>query len=193
MHRKLDVRAARLDADLADHRQRRVAHPLVFFVAERLRGGHSDRIAGVDPHRVEILDRADDHDVVVLVAHHLHLVLFPAEDRFLDEHLRGGRLIETAADEVVVFRAAVGDRRAAAAHREAWPDHCRQADIFDPRPALVERLDGLAAGRFQADLVHRRLEPLAALGFVDHVGVRADHLDAVVVEHTVARTGPWRR
>ncbi len=45
------------------------------------------RVARVHAHRVEVLDRADDHDVVVDVAHHLHLVLFPADDRLLDQHL----------------------------------------------------------------------------------------------------------
>ena len=37
----------------------------------------------------------------------------------------------------------------------------------------------------QADLLHRLLEPLAALGLVDHVGVGADHLDAVLLQHAV--------
>ena len=31
--------------------------------------------------------RADDDDVVGLVAHHLQLVLLPADDRLLDQHL----------------------------------------------------------------------------------------------------------
>ena len=41
-------------------------------------------------HRVEVLDRADDHDVWRAVAHHLELYSFHAEDRLLEEHL-GGR------------------------------------------------------------------------------------------------------
>ena len=185
--RELNIRPARLDADLADHRQRRIAHPLVFLVAQGLRRRHRDRIARMDAHRVEILDRADDHDVVVLVAHHLHLVLFPAEDRFLDEHLRGGRRVEAAADEVVVLGPAVSDRRTAAAHGEARPHHCRQADLVDPRAGFLDRLHCLAEGRFQADLVHRFLKPLAALGLVDHVGIGADHLDAILLEHAMLR------
>ena len=52
---------------------------------ERLRGGDGDAVAGVDAHRVEVLDRADDHGVVGAVAHHLHLELFPADDALLDE------------------------------------------------------------------------------------------------------------
>ena len=44
-------------------------------------------VARVDAHRVDVLDRADDHDVVVAVAHHLELELAPAEHRLLDQHL----------------------------------------------------------------------------------------------------------
>ena len=65
MDGELDVRAARFDADLADHGQAGVPHPLVFLVGQRLGRGDRDRIARVDAHRVEVLDRADDHDIVV--------------------------------------------------------------------------------------------------------------------------------
>src|SRR2546426_2180192 len=38
----------------------------VLDVGERLRGGHGDRVARVHAHRVDVLDAADDHDVVGL-------------------------------------------------------------------------------------------------------------------------------
>ena len=41
----------------------------------------------MDAHRVDVLDRADDHDVVVAVAHHLELELAPADHRLLDQDL----------------------------------------------------------------------------------------------------------
>ena len=59
---------------------------------KRLRRRNGDRVAGVHAHRVEVFDGADDDDVVVQVAHHLHLVFFPAQDRFFDQHL-GDRAI----------------------------------------------------------------------------------------------------
>ena len=85
---ELDVAAAGLDADLADDGDGGVAHPLVFLVGQRLGRGHGDRVAGVDAHRIEVLDGADDDDVVGLVAHHLQLEFLPADDRFLDRALR---------------------------------------------------------------------------------------------------------
>src|SRR6266568_5013820 len=71
--------------DLADDRDRRIAHALVFAVGQRHRGSNRDRVAGVDAHGIEVLDGADDHDVVAAVAHHLELELFPAEDAALDQ------------------------------------------------------------------------------------------------------------
>ena len=84
---KLNVRAAGLDTDFADHGQTCIAHPLVLFVRERLRRGDGNRIAGVYAHRVKVLDATNDHDVVVHVAHHLHLELFPADDGFFYQDL----------------------------------------------------------------------------------------------------------
>ena len=85
--RELDVRAAGVDADRADDRDRRVAQLLVRLVGERHLRRDGDRVAGVDAHRVEVLDRADDHDVVGAVADDLELELVPAAHRLLDEHL----------------------------------------------------------------------------------------------------------
>ena len=53
-----------------------------------LGGGDGDGVAGVDAHGVHILDGADDDHVVRQVAHHLQLILLPAQQRLLDQHLR---------------------------------------------------------------------------------------------------------
>ena len=93
--RELDVAAAGVDADGADDVDADVAELLVLAVGERERGRDGDRVAGVHADRVDVLDRADDDRVVGGVAHELELVLLPAEDRLLEEHLgawasRGG-------------------------------------------------------------------------------------------------------
>ena len=62
--RELDIAAAGLDANLAQHRQRGVAHHLEFLVGERQRRRHGDGIARVHAHRVDVLDRADDDAIV---------------------------------------------------------------------------------------------------------------------------------
>src|SRR6202021_261298 len=53
-----DFISAPLDADLGDKCDRRIAHPLVLAVGQRLRRRHGNRVAGMDAHRVEVLNRA---------------------------------------------------------------------------------------------------------------------------------------
>ena len=142
----------------------------------------------MNPHRIEILDRADDHDIVVIVAHHLHLVLFPPDDRFLDENLADGRHLDRPLHEsieLIIFKrdaveplppiVKLGPQNTAG--RPISPSHSRaSATLWTVRPR----------GEIEADILHRHLKPIAALGLIDHIGIRADHLDAELFEHAVA-------
>jgi hypothetical protein len=56
------------------------------------------------------------------VADDLHLIFFPAEQRFLDQHFGGRRAIEAAADDLLELLAVVRDAAARAAHGEAGAD-----------------------------------------------------------------------
>ncbi len=173
---ELHVGAAGLDADLAQHRDRGVAHDLIFLVGQRQRRRDRDRIAGVHAHRIDVLDRADDDAIVVLVAHHLHLEFFPAEHRFFDQHFAGRRGVDAALDDLDELRLVVGDAAAGAAERERRPDDGRQPDIVERFQRLDQRLDLVRARRRQADLGHRLAKQLAVFGLVDGVGGGADHL-----------------
>ena len=85
--RELDVRPARVDPHRTNHRDGRVTQLLVGLVAERHLRCDGDGVAGVHAHRIEVLDRTDDHDVVGVVAHDFELELVPAAHRLLDQHL----------------------------------------------------------------------------------------------------------
>ncbi len=106
--RELDVGAAGLDADGADHGDRLVAQLLVEAVGERLLRRDGDRVARVHAHRVDVLDRADDHDVVGAVAHHLELELAPADDRLVEQHLPDRRGLEAVRDDPLELLGACG-------------------------------------------------------------------------------------
>ena len=69
VHGELDVAAARVDAHAADDGDADVTQLLVFAIGQGEAGGHGDGVTGVHADRVDVLDRADDHDVVVAVAH----------------------------------------------------------------------------------------------------------------------------
>ena len=138
VHRELHVGTARLDADLAQHRERRVTHDLVLLVGQRLCGCDGNRITGMHTHRIEIFDRADDDAVVVLVAHDLHFVFFPAEYRGFNQYFSGRRQVETAADDVVEFLAVIGNASPAAAHGERRPDDNRKTDLRLALPGFLD-------------------------------------------------------
>ena len=69
-------------------------------------------------HRIEVLDRADDDDVVRAIAHDLELELVPAAHRLLDEDLPDRRLPEAALDVEGERRRIVGEATAVATERE---------------------------------------------------------------------------
>ena len=187
--RELHVRAAGIDPDLAQHRDRGVAHALVFLVGQRQRRCDGDAVAGVHAHRVDVLDRADDDAVVRAVADHLHLVLLPAGHGFLDQDLADRRGVEAAGGQLVELRAIVGDAAAGAAERVARPDHRRQADLGERRLRLGERAGDGAARQLEADLGHRGAKQLAVLGLGDRLDAGADQLHAMAREGAVLGQG----
>src|SRR5215469_5331645 len=108
MYSELNIRSAGFDADLPDHGNGRVAHGLVLAVGERLRRSDGDRVARMHAHGIEVLNRADDDDVVFEVAHDLELVLFPAEHGFFNQRLVNWGEIEAAGEHFEQLFAVVG-------------------------------------------------------------------------------------
>ncbi|MNE62300.1 hypothetical protein D3C80_1575710 [compost metagenome] len=82
----------------------------------------------MDAHRVDVFNRADDDAVIRLVADDFHFILFPAEDRFFNQHFGGRRGVEAGADDLEEFRAVVGNAAAGAAEGEGRADDGGQAD-----------------------------------------------------------------
>ncbi len=183
--RELHIGAAGIHADLAQHRDARIAHDLVFLVGQRLRRGDRDRVAGVHAHRIQILDRTDDDAIVVAVAHHFHLEFFPAEQRFLDQQLARRRGFQSALADLDELLAVVGDAAAAAAHREGRADHRREAQHLLHLQRFFHAVRDRRTGRGQPDAGHRLLEFFAVFGLVYGFPARAYHLDAVFFQHSM--------
>ncbi len=184
---ELDVGAARLDPDRADHAQRLVAKLLVEAVREGLGGRDRHRVAGVHAHRVDVLDRADDDDVVVSVAHHLELELTPAEHRLLDQHLVDRARREALRDDPEQLGLGAPHAAPLAAQRERRPHDRRQLDLARRQAALDlrHRLDDHRPRHTQAGVLHRPPERLPVLGPVDRLVVGADQLDPEALQRAV--------
>ena len=191
LDRKLDVRSAGIDADFADDPNRGVAHDLVFLVGQRLRGRDRYRIAGMHAHRIEVLDRADDHDVVRRVAHHLELEFLPSFDRLLDQHFVARRLFESVRHLGAIVVEFARDRAARPAQRSRRPDDHRQAELAQHPLGVGRRTRDRGARHLEPDLQHRLLEQVAILGLLDRLELRADKFALESIEH--ARLGKLDR
>jgi len=183
---ELHVGAAGFHTNFTQHRQRGVAHDLVFLVGQGLRRRHGDRVTGVHAHRVEVLDGANDDAVVLLVADHLHLVFLPADQRFVDQQLFGRRQVQATGADFFEFFAVVGDTAASAAHGERWADDAREAELLEHCIGLFHAVGDTGARALQADVLHGLVEARTVFGLVDGVGVGADHLYAELFQHAVA-------
>ena len=92
---KLYVAAAGKIAEGTHHGHGIVAHLLVGGVGQRHGRRYGDRVTGVDAHRIEIFDRADNDHVVEVVAQQFQLEFLPAQHGFFHQHLVGGRGVQT--------------------------------------------------------------------------------------------------
>jgi hypothetical protein len=130
----------------------------------------------VHAHRVEVLDRADDHAVVRPVAHDLELVLLPPGDGPLDEDLAHRAGVEPVGGHALELRRRGGDAGALAAEDVGGTDDDREADAPDHLVRVVHRVGDSRRWHLQADALHRLLEEVAVFGGADGLGVGADQL-----------------
>ncbi len=117
-------------------------------------------------HRIEVLDRADDYDVVAAVAHHFELELVPAEQRVLHEHLPDRALAQGTFEQQLEFRARASRAAAVAAKRERRPQDDRKRELLR---RLLDRRDDPRLGHLQAGRADGLAEELTVLGPADHV------------------------
>ena len=184
---ELDVRAPGVDADLADDGHGRIPHHLILAVRERLGGSDGDRVTGVDAHRVEVLDGADDDDVVRPIAHHLELVLLPSEHAPLDQALVARRLLKRPLHQGLEFLLGEGDAPPGAPESEAGADDRRNPDLQDDLPGLFEGMRVARDRQGETDPSHRLPELVAVLGLHDRVELGADQRHTEAIEHTGLR------
>jgi hypothetical protein len=152
------------------------------FVGQRHLRRDGDGVARVHAHWVEVLDRADDDDVVTDVAHDLELELIPADQRLLDEHLADGTLPQPALEQPRKIVGGPRDAAAVAAERERRPQDEREREVGRQ---LLGRCDHDRLGHAQPDGLHRLAEKAAILCAADRVEARADQLHAERFEDAV--------
>src|SRR5690606_12745732 len=124
--------------------------------------------------------------IVVAIAHDLHFVLFPADHRFLEQHLARRRRFEAARDDLLELFPVVGDAAARTAERERRTDDGRKADLGLHRMRLFQTVRDSRTRRLETDLAHRVAKALAILRHVDGIAGSRNALYAVLLQHALA-------
>ena len=186
IHPELHVGAAGFHTDFTQDCQRGVPHDLVFLVGEGLGRGHGDGVTGVHTHGVEVLDGADNDAVVVFIPDNFHLVLFPADQGFVDQQFVGRGQVQTTSTDFLELVAVVGNTAAGAAHSEGRADDAREADVVSHFPGFFHGMGDGGPRTLEADLLHGLVEAVTVFGFINGVGVGADHFHAVLFQNAVA-------
>ena len=180
VQRKLDVALAD-DAQMPHRLERNRTEFLILIVVECLRWGDDDGVAGVDPHRIEVLHVADGDAVVSAIAHDLVFDLLPAPQVLLHQDLGHG-VVERPFQGTVQLILGFDHTAALAAQCEGAAEHDGQAD-FSRRPAsFLDRVAGNAARRRDPDLVESLDEEAAILRIQDHFDRRSEHAYTVLLE-----------
>ncbi len=183
MYGELDVSPPGLHPHPADDKTGGVAHALVLLVAQRLGRGDSDAVPCMDAHRVEVLDGADDDEVVSAVAHHLQFVLLPAQDRLLHQDLIGRAFVQSPGSDLPQLVWVVGQAAAAAAQGEGRAHNDRVAHFVSDGQGFLDGIGQPAAGHGEPDFSHGLLEQEPVLGQPHGLDPRTDEAYAVAVQH----------
>ena len=136
-------------------------------------------------HGVQVFDRAHDDAVVRLVAHHFHLVLFPAQQRLFNQEFVGGGCFQTALADGLEFFGVVGNATACAAQREAGANHGGETHVLLHFPGFFHGVRNARACGAQTNLGHGVLELQAVFCLVDGFRLGTDQLHVVLIQHTV--------
>src|SRR5690554_498870 len=185
MDTKLHVGTTGFHADFTQYSQGGVPHDLIFFISQRLRWCDGDGVTCVDTHGIEVLDGAHDYAVICLVAHNFHLILFPANQRLIDEQLVGGREIKPAGTDLLKLVLVVCNTTAGATHGERGTNDAWEADVCSDLPRLFHSVCNGGTRTLKANCLHCLVETAPIFGFVDGVGVGANHFHTVLGQHSV--------
>ena len=137
----------------------------------------------MDAHRIHVLDGADNDGVPRLVAHYLHLVFLPADQRLLYKNLVVERRLKAASDNPRELLRVVRDAAAGAAERKARAhDERPRADGLCDCLGFCERMGASRARHVEPDVAHRLLEEISVFCARNRLCLRANEFHAVALK-----------
>ena len=141
----------------------------------------------MNAHGIDILDKAYGDEVVIRVADHLQLQLFPAEDGFLHQHLTHQAGLQAPGAHRLQFLFVVNQSAAGATHGVSGTKNNRVTQLIRDGQCLIHGICHFTAGHLDAQLVHGVLKLDPVLASLDGIHLNADDLHVVFVQN--ARAG----
>ena len=175
------------DADAFDDAVRVLLQTLLQFLGNRQHGSRAEGVARMHAHGVDVFDEADRDHLVLRVANHFQLQLFPAADGFLYQNLAHHAGLQAAgADHLQLFG---GLHKAAArtAHRIGGAQNNGITQFIRNFQCLFHRVGDLAAGHLDVQGIHGILKFYAVLTTLDGIYLDTDNLDVILIQHACLR------
>ena len=148
-------------------------------VAEGLQGSNDRGFTGVNTHRIDVLHRTDDGGVVRLITHHLVLKLLPAEDGFLNQHLRNTGVSQPKLGDFNEFTHVPCRTTAQATQGESGTNEDGPtANEFGSGDDFIDGIAGHGLADGEVDGFANLVEQFTVFRFVNGVQIRTDELDA---------------
>ncbi len=149
-------------------------------------GGRAERVSGMYPQRINVLDKADGDHIASGVPHHFQFQLFPAQNGFLHQHLSHQGSLQAPGADCPQFLHIVHQTAACAAHGIGRAQYHRIAQSVGNDQCLLHRVGHLTAGHLDPQLVHGLFKFYAVLSPFDGVHLHTDHFHIVLVQHARA-------
>ena len=144
----------------------------------------TERVTGMNAHRINILDEAYGDHIIIFVAHDFKFKLFPSENGFLDEHLMYQGSLKTAGHNDLEFFFIINETAAGTAHCVGRTKNDRVTEFIGDFKTFFHGVRDLASCHFDSEHVHGLLEFDAVFATLDRVDLDTDDFNVVFVQNT---------
>ena len=150
---------------------------MVFAVGKRLRRRHYNTFAGMDAQRIEIFHVTNRDHIVETIANHFILYLFPAFQRFFNQHLT--RIRKGFFGQVFQFSPIAAKAAALSAEGKCRPNNDRKANFEACFERCFNRCNSHRAGCFDINRSQQLRKHLAVFGFDNGFNGRSQHTQSI--------------
>ena len=153
------------------------------MIGQGLGRRHHDAVAGMHPHRVDVLHVADGDAIVRPIPHHLVLDLLPTGHATFDQNLANHAQGQTAAHDLPQLGFIVDQAASGPAQGVGRAHHHRIAVVIGKGHGVLDGLHHPAIRHGFADLPQHILEQLPIFGLPDRLQGGAQQQHSILLQY----------